>query len=270
MSAFSFLGRIATAKSKVRKSDMKKQTLWISGPFVAAVVLLAGTGSFAAQQWVEVPKDQGAFENDNATFTAAPKVGDLTFQWMRQWRDKVELLKGETGSSLTLSNVGIGDVGHYLCAVTQKDQVQLTPAASLTVGVKSASPRAGKISSGAQSFSLLDYEGETLTLFGSPVFSSGSQGGCPGSYVGYVNYTKPVSQGWGWAPAANTTVHTASDNNRTDTKVQYVGKSGDIGCDQTSVTVPHPAYSSKYRFTIYFPDNVPTDVYPITLTGFNP
>lgn len=250
---------------------MKKQTSWIPGSLVAAFVLLAGPVGFAAQKWVEPPKDQGAFENDHATFTVAPKLGDLTFQWMRQLRDKVELLAGETGSSLTLSNVGVGDVGHYLCAVTQKDQVQLTPAASLTVGVRTASRLAGKTTSDSPILSTQDYGGGTLTLFGAPVVvGGGSQGGCPGSYVGYVNYTKPVSQGWGWAPSTNTTVHTASDNNRSDTKVQYVGKNGDVGCNQTSVTVPHPTYSSKYRFTIFFTANVPTEVYPITLNGFDP
>jgi hypothetical protein len=250
---------------------MKKKTSLILGSFVAAIVLVAGTDNVAAQEWVEAPEDQAALENESATFTAEPKLGELSFQWLRQWPDKVELLKGETGSSLTLAKVGIADVGHYLCAVMQGDQVQFTRAAALTVYVGSAARKAGKTSSGAQAFSTQDYGGGTLTLFGPPVFSSGSQGTCPGTYAGYVNYTKTVSQGWGWAPATDTTVHTASDNNRTDTKVQYVGKYGDVGCNQTSVAVPHPTYSAKYRFTIFFPNNVPTtNAYPITLTGFNP
>lgn len=252
---------------------MKKKTSWILGSFVAAIVLLAGSGSVVAQEWVDAPEDQAAFENENVTFTAEPKIGDLSFQWLRQWPDKVELLKGETGSSLTLSKVGIGDVGHYLCAVMQGDQIRLTPAAALTVCVESSTARtSNKKSGGGQTFSTMsgDYGGGTLTLFGPPVFSGGSQGTCPGSYAGYVNYTRPVSQGWGWAPSTNTTVHTASDNNRTDTKVQFGGKYGDVGCNQTSVTVPHPTYSPKYRFTIYFPNNVPTNAYPITLTGFDP
>lgn len=250
---------------------MKKKTSRILGSFVAAIVLLAGTGNVAAQEWVEAPEDQAALENESATFTAEPKFGELSFQWLRQWPDKVELLKGETGSSLTLSKVGIADVGHYLCAVMQGEQVQLTRAAALTVGVASGSRTPAKQTSATQSFSTLDYGGGTLTLFSPPVASSGSQGTCPGSYAGYVNFTKTVAQGWGWAPDTNTTVHTASDITRTDTKIQYGGKNGDSGCQQTTVTVPHPTVSSKYRFTIYFPNNVPsTNAYPITLVGFNP
>jgi hypothetical protein len=77
-----------------------------------------------------------------------------------------------------------------------------------------------------------------------------------------------VSQGWGWAPTG--TVHTATDTNRTDTKVEFIGKSNDTGCNQTTVTVPHPTTSTKYQFKLYFPDNVPTKSYALTLSGFNP
>jgi hypothetical protein len=101
------------------------------------------------------------------------------------------------------------------------------------------------------------------------VVGGGSQGSCPGAYAGYVNYTKTVSQGWGWAPDSGT-VHTARDNTRSNTKVTYYGRNGDKGCNQTAVTVPNPPPSTKYRFAIYFPNNVPTGAYPITLTGFNP
>ena len=106
-------------------------------------------------------------------------------------------------------------------------------------------------------------------MFGAPYFGGGSQGSCPGPYAGYVNYTRTVSQGWGWAPTG--TIHKAADGGgRTDTTVVYLGKYGDTGCDQTPVTIPHPAPSPKYRFAIYFPNNVPTTNYPIVLTGFNP
>jgi hypothetical protein len=110
------------------------------------------------------------------------------------------------------------------------------------------------------------------TIYATPVASGGTQGTCPGTYVGYVNYTKTIAQGWGWVPDTNnTTVFTAADGGgRTDTKVVYLGKSNDGGCDQTSVTIPNPPPSAKYRFTIYFPNNVPTTNYPIVLTGFQP
>jgi hypothetical protein len=101
-----------------------------------------------------------------------------------------------------------------------------------------------------------------------PVVSSGSNGVCPGAYVGYVSYTKTAGQGWGWAPT--NTVHTATDTNRSDTKVEFLGILSDSGCNQTTVSVPNPTTSPKYRFTVYFPSNVPTSSYPIQLSGFAP
>jgi len=107
-----------------------------------------------------------------------------------------------------------------------------------------------------------------ITINAVPTVSSGSNGVCPGSYAGYVSYTKTTAEGWGWAPT--NTVHTATDTNRTDTKVVFEGKSGDSGCNQTTVTVPHPTTSSKYRFYVYFTNNVPTNSYPLVLEGFSP
>ena len=109
-----------------------------------------------------------------------------------------------------------------------------------------------------------------FTVYATPVTSSGTKGSCPGSYVGYVNYTKTVAQGWGWAPTSGTSIHTATDTTRTDTKVEYGGKLYDTGCNQTTVSVPDPTYSTKYRFAIYFTNNVPTNSYPVDLDGFNP
>lgn len=107
-----------------------------------------------------------------------------------------------------------------------------------------------------------------VTIYATATVSSGSNGVCPGGYVGYVSYTKTTAQGWGWAPT--NTVHTATDTNRTDTKVEFEGKLGDAGCNQTTVTVPHPTTSTKYRFKVYFPNNVPTNSYPLVLQGFAP
>jgi hypothetical protein len=107
-----------------------------------------------------------------------------------------------------------------------------------------------------------------FTISVKPTVSVGTIPGCPGSYAGFAKYTKSV--GWGWAPSTNTTLHTATDNNRTDTKVFYNGISGDTNCALTTVTVPDPPPSSVYRFTVYFPNNVPTNNYPLTLSGFDP
>ena len=112
--------------------------------------------------------------------------------------------------------------------------------------------------------------GNQIIVFGLPKVSNGILGTCPGTFVGYINYTKTIAQGWGWVPLTNTTIFTAADGSgRTDTKIGYTGKYGDTGCDQTTVTIPNPPPSPSYRFTIYFPNNVPTTNYPIVLTGFD-
>jgi hypothetical protein len=254
---------------KIEHSSLKK--LSIMAAVLAASLLTVVPAR--AQEFVDPPEDQSVFASQNATFQVEPKFGDLRFQWIRQWPDHDEILAGQTASSLTISNAQISDVGQYLCAVSQGEQVQLTRAASLTVCVYSAPPISKKkstLSLASTSLATMDYGGGTLTLFGGPVFSGGGSGNCPGPYLGYVNYTKPVAQGWGWAPSAGTTVHTAMDGIRTDTKIQFVGKYGDMGCNQTSVTLSNPNPNPKYRFTIFFYNNVPTNAYPITLIGFDP
>lgn len=96
----------------------------------------------------------------------------------------------------------------------------------------------------------------------------------PGGYRAYINYIKPVSAGWGWAPDTNNfTTFTATDTNRVDTTVQYLGQALDSGCAPTSVQVPNPPHSPKYRFTVYFSttNNLPsTTNYPLVLHNFLP
>jgi hypothetical protein len=113
---------------------------------------------------------------------------------------------------------------------------------------------------------------DPMVVYSFPYPGGGSGGSCPGAYVGYVNYTLPYTNGWGWAPDTSNgnTVFTASDTNSTSTKIQYVGEYGDIGCNQTTATIPNPAYSPVYRFTIFFTNAAPTNPYPITLSGFKP
>ena len=193
------------------------------------------------------PVDQAVTVGSNAVLSVQAVNAD-NYQWLSNG----VAIEGQTNTTLTLENVGVNDAGSYSCNVSQSggDAVP-TRAASLNV-VTASLPGGGPI-----------------TVFGAPYPGGGSQGSCPGPYAGYVNYTKTVSQGWGWVPTG--TVHTASDGSgRTDTKIEYVGRTGDEECDQTSVSIPNPTFSTKYRFTIYFPNNVPTGPYPITLTGFNP
>jgi hypothetical protein len=110
---------------------------------------------------------------------------------------------------------------------------------------------------------------DDIVVYSFPTTSSGSSESCPGAYTGYINYilAPPI---WGFVPSTNATVYTASDTNRTDTKVEYVGAYGDEGCAQTTVTIPYPAVSPAYRFSIYFTNDVPSTNYTITLHGFNP
>ena len=195
------------------------------------------------------PVDQAVTAGSNAVLSVQAVNAD-SYQWLSNG----VAIEGQTNSSLVIEQVGIEDAGSYSCNVSQNggDAVP-TRAASLNV----VTP--------------MYLGGNQIIVFGFPKFSNGTLGTCPGHFVGYINYTKTIAQGWGWAPSTNTTIFTASDGSgRTDTKIGYTGKYGDTGCDQTTVTIPNPPPSPSYRFTIYFPNNVPTTNYPIVLTGFNP
>jgi len=229
---------------------MKKQiTPWIACIAITGFALAARGGGSPDQlefpQIAAQPTDQ-AVPLGGTALLAVQATNATSFQWLRNG----VAIAGQTNSTLSLENVGLNDVGYYSCYVVNGSELVPTRSASLNVFTTSG--------------------WGTITVFGFPVFSGGTSGSCPGTYAGYVNYTKTVSQGWGWAPSSGVTVHTATDTNRTDTKVYYTGKYGDTGCAQTSVTVPHPTTSPKYRFTVYFPDNVPTNSYGLSLDGFDP
>ncbi len=165
------------------------------------------------------PVDQAVSVGANATFSVQSVNGD-SYQWQFNGVD----IEGQTNSTLTIENVGINDAGLYSCNVSQSggDTVP-TRAASLNV----VEP--------------LDSGGDQLIVFGGPKLGGGTIGTCPGTFVGYVNYTKTIAQGWGWVPLTNTIVFTAADGSgRTDTKIGYTGKYGDTGCGQTTVTIPNP------------------------------
>jgi hypothetical protein len=207
-------------------------------------------------QVVAQPTDQVVFTGSNVVLSvqAANANG-------YQWRRNGAAIDGQTNSNLVIEQVVIEDAGSYSCDVS-KDGGEAVPTRSASVSVETAASVSAASVSG----------GGPITVFGAPKVGGGSQGDCPGSYAGYISYTKTISQGWGWAPSTNTTtVFTATDGGgRTDTKIVYLGKNGDTGCDETTVPIPNPPYSPKYRFAIYFPNHVPTTNYPIILTGFNP
>ncbi len=188
-----------------------------------------------------------------------------------QWLCNGVPLDGQTNSALVIQSAGISDVGLYSCNVFNGTESVPTRAANVCVYMTGSSVVATKSSLVAASSKVMQAAmpgGGPITVYGTPLLSNGSSAGCPGKYAGYVIYSKPVSQGWGWTPTG--TVHTVTDTNRTDTKVQYVGAYGDIGCAQTTVSIPNPTFSPVYEFCIYFTNNVPTNAYPmVLLTGFN-
>jgi hypothetical protein len=197
------------------------------------------------------------------------------YQWLRNGVP----LDGQTNSALVIQNAGINDVGLYSCNVFNGTESVPTRAANVCVYMTGSSVVAANGSSAMAKSSMMTASaggitpcmtgGGPITVYGTPLLSNGSSGGCPGKYVGYVIYSKPPSQGWGWTPISGM-AHTVTDTNRTDTKVQYVGYYGDVGCNQTTVSV-NPTYSPAYQFVIYFTNNVPTNAYPmVLLTGFNP
>jgi hypothetical protein len=193
---------------------------------------------------INAPPDQIVEVGAAVTFSASPAHG-ASYQWLHNG----SAIYAQTNASLTIESAEIGDAGLYTCNIAA--DADLVP---------------------AKTVSLLVYDvtfEDDIVVYGAPLFGSGSSGTCPGAYAGYVIYTlaAPV---WGWAPDTNTTVYTASDTTRTNTKVEYVGAYGDEGCNQTTVTIPHPAVSPAYRFAIYFTNNVPTTNYPITLSGLTP
>ncbi len=202
-----------------------------------------------------------------------------------QWLFNGVAVDGATNNSITIQSAGVGDVGFYSASVIYGSEVVPTRSALLNVYTSPVSTTlrsvTSSLGSGASSLvsgltSGLTPDGQggngCVVVYGFPVGNSGGTGSCPGKYCGYVNYAKTGSQGWGWAPSTNTSFYSATDTNRPNTKIQYLGAYGDNGCATTTVNVPYPTLSPVYRFTIYFPTNtsVPTNAYPITLTGFNP
>jgi len=213
--------------------------------WATAIFAQSSTDQAQFPQVTAQPTDVEVPAGSNAVLTVQAANAD-GFQWYRNG----VAMDGQTNNTLTIANASRNDVALYACAVCKNGEAVPTRAAALNV-------------------SMNGLEGGVITVFGTPILGGGGQGGgCPGQYAGYVNFTKTVSQGWGWAPTG--AGHTATDTNRVDTKVQYVGAYGDVGCAQTTVNIPDPTFSPRYRFTIFFTNNVPTNSYAITLTGFNP
>jgi hypothetical protein len=201
-----------------------------------------------------------------------------------QWYKNNTLMEGQTNSSLTIASAAISDVSYYSAAVMKGNDAVPTRMAILNVYTTSSGSlnlttslttksRLGLSLSLSGTLSAMDLGGGgTMTMYGMPVtMTGGNSNNCPGRYSGYVNFTKTASQGWGWAPTAGAPSHTATDYNRSDTKVYFMGSYSDSGCGTNSVNVSNPT-SPVYRFSIFFPigTQVPTNTYAITLDGFDP
>jgi hypothetical protein len=242
---------------------------------IAGMVLAVHAQDAQYPTITQQPLDQCVPVGTTAAFTV--QAANVTGY---QWYFNNTILDGQTNSSLVVPNAQISNVGSYSALLFNGADNVPTRSAVLNVYVSSSSTststslapmRMSSMMAGA-SFAPSDPNGGgVIVVFGAPLITMGGSGSCPGKYAGYVIYTKTPSQGWGWSPSTNTTIYTATDTNQSNTKVQYVGDYGDSGCAQTSVTVPF-AMSPVYRFGIYFPpgSQVPTNAYPITLSGFNP
>ena len=225
---------------------MKTRTLRINTiAAIAGLLLAAGGAAYPQESAAPGVRDRSADQlvrlGDPVSF-AADAVAGGSYQWMHTGIP----IDGQTNSTLTIENTQISDAGFYFCNIANNAEIVPTITASLEV--YTITP---------------EFD---VVVYAPPVTDPGSLPTCPGAYAGYVNYV-PTNV-WGWTPSTNTTIYTASDNTRTNTKVEYVGGYGDEGCHKTTVTIPSPTFSPEYRFTIYFTSDVPTTNYPITLTGF--
>ncbi len=197
---------------------------------------------------------------DTASFSVTSTPGGI-YQWMYNG----VAIDGQTDSTLIITNTQISDGGYYSCSIANGASTVANAAstiANVVSGVTSAPTETESASLEVFTFDA-DFD---VVVYAFPVVSSGGTGNCPGPYAGYVNYIP--TNNWGWLINTNTTIYTASDANRTNTKVEYVGEYGDEGCHKQSVTIPNPALSPQYTFSIYFTSSVPKTNYPITLSGF--
>jgi hypothetical protein len=242
---------------------MKKITTKVIALAAIAIsaLVLSGftTGQSSTPKITLEPQDQMIRAGAEATLSAEA-VNAQHYQWRRNG----VAIAGATQATLSFASMGIQDAGNYSCTISSGEKMVSTRVASVLVWTRK---HAGKEINTADGEGLTPTSGGGIDVYVTPVVSSGSSGSCPGNYAGYASYI-PTS-GWGFTPLANDAPYTASDDTgRTDTSVVYSGRRGDAGCDETSVTIPSPTPSTAYRFTIFFPANVPTTNYPITLTGF--
>jgi len=225
---------------------------------VAALLASAFTRTPEGPFIVRQPDDQLIRAGADFSLGFTAKHGE-TYQWLRNGIP----VQGETKPTLDFRHIDIKDAGNYACIVSALNKSVTTRAAALMVYTRKHNANS---SSSAESTPPTPMNaGDPITVWASPLSSGGTLGSCPGTYAGYAYYSH------GWTPVSGLSLYSAADENgRTDTSIRYKGSLLDSGCGQTGVYIPAPTASTLYRFYVFFPNNVPTTNYPITLTGFNP
>jgi hypothetical protein len=184
------------------------------------------------------------------TAKTIPKTNEMLIAY--QWFLNAAAVASGTNRVLAVMDVTTNDVGYYSCKLSLDSDVVI----SEPVGLMAFSTNIG---------------GGPITIYSTPppTTVAGVGVGCPFPYVGYHNFIKPVPP-YGWVP--NTSAPpSAKDFTRTDTKIKFFGSTPlNNGCGTGGFVSVTPIKSSTYRFTIYFPNNVPATAYPLQLNGFDP
>jgi len=231
---------------------------------IAAIWWVSGMSAFAVPQIICHPETVLVKQKKKATFKVQVDTSvvpaehwQLTYQWQKRGPGATNFVNigGATNDTYTINQATTNHVAYYRVQVSSTYGTATSESAQLLVYTKNS----------------------PITVYGAPVVSSGNPGTCPGAYAGYVVYKKSSTAGWGWVPdnGFGNGTHTATDSTRMDTKVEALGYENDLLCPgMNNITTGHPGppqgsgEDSKYRFTVYFPNNVPTSSYPLTFDGF--
>jgi len=102
----------------------------ISGSVTSNSGSLTVSAATAAPTFTTQPASQTVNAGTNVTFTVAVSGAPTP---TLQWRKNGSALAGQTGSSLTLTNVQAGDEGDYTCVATNSVSVATSTTANLTI-----------------------------------------------------------------------------------------------------------------------------------------
>lgn len=239
------------------------------------------------------PQDVCVLAGSIATFSVTvvpvrinhePVPDPYRFQWERKLPQDREYrpIPDETNpAALVIRRAQVEDVGFYRLKVEsiprRLDEERLK-SGGIEVRESVRDPAAAYSTAAA----LLVYKTNSpLTVYGPPVFSPGSgMPCCPGvsfTYQGYVNYVVTPPD-WGFIPIVDTSYSRGAyvATTGTATRVNYIGYNSDTQCGSIWVPVygnPPPVtglpLSPSYRFTVYFPNAVPTNAFPLILYNFS-